>query len=79
MNTIWAFFPQNQGTFSNLEKGQERPPPSLPLVARLASGFITCFTFINPFHVTDFFHVPLKTSKKSLFRGIEREQWHEMG
>ena len=37
--------------------------------------------FIKPFHDTDLFRYPLKTSENlwfSVFRGIERDQWHEM-
>ena len=38
---------------------------------------------INPFHDTDLFWYPLKTSENPCFPvfsgGIERDQWHEMG
>ena len=38
---------------------------------------------LNPFHATDLFRYPLKTSENKGFLmfsgGIERDQWHEMG
>ena len=38
---------------------------------------------INPFHTTGLFHSPLKTSENQMFsdafRGVDRDQWHEMG
>ena len=38
---------------------------------------------IDPFHATRFFQSPVKTSENlwssDIFRGIERDQWHEMG
>ena len=37
----------------------------------------------NPFYATDLFRYPLKTLENQrfsdVFRGIKREQWHEMG
>ena len=38
---------------------------------------------LNAFHATGLFRYPLKTSENlwfsDIFRGVERDQWHEMG
>ena len=41
------------------------------------------YDYFNPFYATDLFWYPLKTSENQrfpdVFRGIKRDQWHEMG
>ena len=41
------------------------------------------YDYFNPFYATDLFWYPLKTLENQrfpdVFRGIKRDQWHEMG
>ena len=50
MDTIWAFFPKNQGTFFIYKKGQGRPPPS-PAPLLLAWILIKSPCFVKLSHV----------------------------